>query len=190
MAGQIPRTHHHPCTRCRTFFDSRAVYRAQDLAAVAGTRARLCDNCTRKLIASGHIRHCQACRQYHSRGHVAPTCSVIPQRRAEPLWSYGGARAAGTSHGSYVRLWRRAKEARAAEIEGGEQPRKHQFGYGNFKTVAGWLSETRAALNKRINLKGGVDADWLGRKLDSATPTRLRGRGQSAPAARYGRAAA
>lgn len=171
------------CTRCFIFFKSASVYREDELTAVAGTRARLCDNCTQKLIASGHIKRCNSCWEMHSRGHDTPTCPWFLPLAKLSLWAYSDA-PAGT-HGRYVELWRRCKAARATEMElesaaRGEgksfTPKTYEFGYGNFMTLAQWLRDTRKALHTRINLKAGVQTDYLGRKVIKGTPRRLLGR--------------
>lgn len=163
------------CTRCSIFFQSHAVYAESELTAVSGTRARLCRHCTQKLIASGHIRRCTRCQEYHSRGHRAPSCPFVLPLDRLPVWSYNVAPAG--AHGRYVKLWRMAKTARAAEIEGGLVPREFEFGFGNYRTLAAWLRDTRKALNRRINEKAGVLTDSLGRKVMEGTPRCPLGRG-------------
>lgn len=162
------------CTRCSLFFGSHAIYKIDDLTHVAGTRARLCYHCTQKLLANGHIRRCVLCQQTHARGHRAPLCPLVLPSDRLSIWDYNDL---GKAHGFYVELWTRAKKARAAEVEGGLEPQRYQFGYEKFQTIAQFLAETRRALHTRINLKAGIDTDRLGRKTADNTPRRLLGRG-------------
>lgn len=162
------------CTRCTKFYDSRAVYAPQELTRVAGTRVLLCQRCAQFLASTGHIVKCPHCLAVHSRGHRTPGCDFRPQAARTPAWAYVSA-----PHGcqkNYVVLWQRCKLVRAAEIAEGSKPQQYQFGYGNFKTVAQFLRDTRQALHRRINLKDGIDPDALGRKAQGAgCPQRLRG---------------
>lgn len=161
------------CTRCSVLNGSHAVYRVEELAAVAGTRARLCHNCTWKLLASGHIYDCPLCHACHSRGHVAPHCRLslsFGRLPGAPLYSYDAAPEG--AHGCYVRFWLLCKRAVAEGV--GEVSTGRAF--FPEKTAREALADCRKALHARINLKAGIDTALLGRKVVGQTPRRLMGR--------------